>query len=225
MNNRIKHALGDALFPADVAELIATWPLIHFFRLEPGDTVVVAGAYTGKLMAALLELYPGVNVVGFEPQLWAWELAIARLGRDYPVMRWQVYPFGLGDETRAGVPMGEFATDACSFINVGEGSREQGFGNLVEAGEALAPLGSKISLMILNMEGYEFRLLPYLMKKGLLGQVKRLAVQWHPFEQLKLETIAWQDPTNEMLALLGSPAWPHKLVYDERPTWTYSEAR
>ena len=120
---------------------------------------------------------------------------------------------------------GESQRNYVDLNDVGEGSREQGFGNLVEAGEALAPLGSKISLMILNMEGYEFRLLPYLMKKGLLGQVKRLAVQWHPFEQLKLETIAWQDPTNEMLALLGSPAWPHKLVYDERPTWTYSEAR
>lgn len=76
--------------------------------------------------------------------------------------------------------MGEFGTDACSFINTGPDSREQGNGLIRDYAIVAEELEiDHIDLMIMNIEGYEFELLPYLMELGLLENIDRLIIQFH----------------------------------------------
>lgn len=220
----VQRALQDHVEDDDVAELIATWPLCQLFRLQPGDRAVVAGSYKGKVIQALLELYPGIHVDGFEPQRWANEEATQRLKPYQPTIAWTIYPFALGDQTRQNVPMGEFGTDACSFINVGPQAREHGAGDMVDVVDALNVIGGRVDLMVLNCEGYEYRLIRHMITAKLLPSIKRLAIQWHVGLSGNGDLQAEEWDVDQLLNSVGFTA-DHRLVYDERPTWTYSEAR
>lgn len=129
-------------------------------------TIVVAGAYKGLVVDYLATLYPSAPVLGYEPQGWAYEVARERNSIHKNA---KIYPYGLGVETKDSVPMGEFSTDACSFL---EDSGERGFGNLEDAALHLGP---GVDLLVINMEGYEYKLLPYLLRFA----PKALAVQFH----------------------------------------------
>lgn len=196
----------------DVSELIDRWPLIKEFKLPEGSNVVVIGAYRGLAMEALLELYPTINIAGFEPQPWAWEEAQERLRGHYNAI---VYNIGLGVED-AMLDMGEWHTDAASFINNGPGSRSQGVGYVGEADRLLKMAGFEhIDLMICNTEGYEYHLIPYLRDKGWLDRIDRLAVQWHWFPDLGY--------TPERMDAEIVELWKDHFMMakDERPAWTY----
>lgn len=219
MTDLVRGALEMAV-DGDVAALIADWPLCQLFRLQPSDHAVVVGAYEGKLMQALLELYPGIQITGFEPQPWAFNKAWRRLLETYGGENgWRLEPYGLGTESRDGVPMGEFETDAASFVNVGPGSRQQGAGDLLEATKALSQ-SWPIDLMVMNIEGYEFQLIEYLAQQDLLKHIKRLAVQWH-LGLAGAGVDADRGRMDDLIALLHFHG--HRLVYDERPSWTYTE--
>lgn len=201
----------------DCEELIERWPLIKKFDLEPGANVLVVGAYRGLAMEALANLYPECSlIVGFEPQGWAAEDASERL-KPYPICL--VFDEALGTEAGE-FPMGEWHTDACSFVNTGPGSRERGRGWMVDADQFLrGPLYQTIDLMIVNIEGYEYKLLPYMHEHGLLDRVKRLAVQWH--WGLGPDPMDSHDMDDHIDRLLVEDNY--KLVHDDRPAWTYME--
>lgn len=242
--NLVSRALADGISVSDdVADLIGAWPLCQLFRLKGDDVVVVAGAYQGKVMEALMELYPGIRMIGFEPQRWAVERATDRLlGRGYAAADplhsgafytgadrqtatlWQILPFGLGDETRQNVPMGEFGTDACSFVNVGPQAREHGAGDLVDVVDAFNMIGHTVDLLVLNMEGYEFRLVRRLIETGMIDRIRKLAIQWHIDLAGNGDRQTSEDDVNSILGSVGYQQ-SHRIVYDERPTWTYSELR
>lgn len=200
--------------PADIQQLISDWPLALIFDLKPGQDVVVAGAYEGKVIDLLLDLYPGTRVFGFDPQAWAIDAAIQRLRRHTPTT-WSLFHYGLGVED-AMLPMGEWHTDAASFFNPGPHSRIQGEGELVDFRKCMIGAGiNHIDLLILNMEGYEFRLLPYLEQVGWIDRIDKLAVQWHP----GLDPDFTKDRTDLVIADLENNGLA--LIHDERPTWTY----
>lgn len=198
----------------DVIELIERWHLIKEFKLPEEANVIVVGAYKGLAMEALMELYPNINLAGFEPQPWAYEEAQTRL-RDY--YKAIVYNIGLGVEN-ALLDMGEWHTDAASFVNTGPGSREQGTGYIGEADNLLKMVGfDHIDLMIMNIEGYEYQLLPYLRKIGWLNRIDRLAVQWHM--GLGNDPKFERDIDNEIFDLYEKDLFT--LLIDERPAWSY----
>lgn len=165
-----------AKLSTDSEALADRWPLVYDFDLKPGQVALIAGAYKGAVMKLLGELY-GCAVLGYEPQLWAAERAEALL--QPTSLRWFLRPYAIGD--RNGVfPMGEFHTDACSFVRLGEEWREHGEGTMREAGDALDDEGlTSIALAVLNMEGYEYTLLPHLKKIGWLDRIDRMALQFH----------------------------------------------
>lgn len=202
--------LDDA--PEDIQQLARDWPLWQRFSLPPKPVIVIVGAYQGKAMDLMGRLFPDYSrIVGFEPQEWAYLAARDRLDRRRQI--W-LMPAGLGPETIEHAQMGEWHTDAASFVNTGPGTREQGTGKIAEADTALrAMLLSHIDLMIMNIEGGEYALLPHLRETHWLERIDRLAVQWH----LNLPGV----PLDAMESELGRLGELYTLEYDNRPTWTY----
>jgi len=150
----------------DLIELDEVWGLLPHLPLDADSTdlIFVAGAYKGRVMDLLLTKYPKVRVWGFDPQPWAVAEARRRLiDREHDSGQWQIFEVALGREDGI-FPMGEFHTDACSFVNTGPGARERGNGLMYEwwafldKSEVWRP-----DWLIANMEGYEFVLYPHLL--------------------------------------------------------------
>lgn len=198
----------------EIEELIARWPLIKEFKLPEEANVIIIGAYKGLAMEALADLYSNVHIAGFEPQHWAWEEATERL-KNYPNLRVLNMGLGIKDDL---ADMGEWHTDGASFINTGPGSREHGTARLIEANWALTEFVKfeHIDLMMINCEGYEYYLIPYLRDKGWLDKIDRLAVQWHLFPQYDLDHDLMDAEIEDLITKDN-----FLLHYDERPTWTY----
>lgn len=208
-------SLGDA--PEDLKQLVIDWPICTHFDLPLNSTIVVVGAYKGRAMDLLAHMFPQyAKIVGYEPQLWAAEEAGQRVGSRRAM--W-IHAIGLGAKTDFHVPMGEWHTDAASFVNTGAGTREQGEGIIMEAdaGLQMADL-EHIDLMVMNIEGGEYDLIPQLIGTGWLPRIARLAVQWHLYGDV---AIAEQRMDSYIRRLNGD----YELTVDERPTWTYFTKR
>lgn len=136
------------------------WPLTE------ESVVVEVGGYKGRWALQIAERY-GCLIEVYEPQPWA-AAVCSEVLRPYGV---SVLPWGLGVRDEV-LPMGEWETDGCSFVKPANGAMCR----LVEASSVL-PL--HIDLMLMNIEGYEYTLLPHMIAQGILPQ--RLMVQFHRF--------------------------------------------
>lgn len=193
-----------------------------------GPTIAIAGAYQGKLCQLFLELYNPTLVTGFEPARWAYLAAKERLA-PYPAHQVHLHPFGIGDHTEANLPMGDFNTDAQSFMPSSLNVREQGTGTLLAAEPCLklaSPPSQKtptalypppIDLLVINMEGYEYVLLPHLLSSP-LGQlslltqyVSSVAIQFHTHYQPS-------SLSHQLILSLLDEQYPHS-VHDYLPSW------
>lgn len=163
-NKELEHLRGD-------------WPLteIIFASLPKYNAHIgIIGAYEGKLMELFAVNTTPKTIVGYEPQLWAHDKARVRLE---PYNNCVVYPYGLGIQDESNVPMGFFGTDGCSIL-AATTSEDVGIGNLHDALPEL--INATYDLVVVNIEGYEFILLPYLLEKLKLStHIHRLAVQFH----------------------------------------------
>lgn len=187
--------------------LLDVWPMGREFDLPRASVCIVAGAFEGNVMELLDEVYSPDLIVGFEPQRWAYEYSSDRLVERPNCL---VVPYGISAGERGRFPMGEFHTDGCSFMNVG--SRDQGSGVLFPMDEVLHRLRlPAIDLAVFNMEGYEYRLLPYIFEKGLQHRIDRFAVQFHT-------TFGDSETYQKIVTVLGST---HKLTIDDFPRWVY----
>lgn len=166
------------------------WPL------KMSSVVVEVGGYTGRWALQIAQKYhPRLFV--FEPQPWAAEVCRSALG-DMA----HVYNVALGDQDTT-LPMGRWETDGCSLINVVDG---QDMGQMREvAGMFEQCQITDIDLMLMNIEGYEYTLLPHMLDKGILP--KRLMMQWHLFG----------DPWGMTMA----GHWTRLEALGYRIAWTY----
>jgi hypothetical protein len=142
------------------------WPL------TTESVVVEVGGYKGRWALQIAERYqPRLYV--FEPQPWAARVCEAVLGKAATV-----YTYGLGTEY-ATLPMGAWETDGCSFVREGPGAPGT-FGVMREIAADFRDLGiGHIDLMTMNIEGYEYTLIPHMLDQGILPA--RLMVQFHSF--------------------------------------------
>lgn len=143
------------------------------FPLTRASVVWEVGGYEGRWAQAIQDRYQPALYV-FEPQPWAFQKLQDRF-RGTPNVR--VFPFGLG-ERYATLPMSEFETDGASFNR--PPSRVSGVGRLHEIRHIAALLHvTEIDLMLVNIEGYEFVLIPHMLQAGV--RPRWLMVQSHPF--------------------------------------------
>lgn len=198
----------------DLEVLAEVWPMCRQFDLKPGDVVVVAGCFTGKVCELLLELYPGIIVHGFDPQEWAINQAHERLAiADQPRKNVFLHPYGLWYETGS-VRMYDYETDACSTDEF-DTHKPSFIGQFREFTKVMSNLDiGYINLFVMNMEGAEFKLLPHLFQEDWLPYIEKLAIQWHLHDR----------PSIEMDVMINSIlANFHDMIIDKRPQWTYTE--
>lgn len=199
--------------PEDIRELAAVWPLCFEFKLHPGARMLVAGAYKGKVIQLLADMYPDYGTIwGLDPQTWALGQAQIRLDGYRDIV---LHNIGIGAK-HGQFTMGEWETDACSFVNIGENARTSGKGDLVLAESVFKECGFTkygLDLAVFNMEGYEFDLLPYLIEKELINHIDRLAVQFHHGFGNDFDF----PETKKALSLT------HRLTVDQMPQWGYFE--
>lgn len=138
------------------------WPL------DRKSTVIEIGAYKGRWALQIVERYrPRLFV--FEPQHWAALVCAEILGKYTTTL---AYGLGVRNEQ---LPMGAWGTDGCSVLKPGDG-----WGELREIGQAFKELKiDQIDLMLMNIEGYEYTLLPHMLGQGIYPD--RLMVQFHTF--------------------------------------------
>jgi FkbM family methyltransferase len=159
------------LLPLDHVEA----PLIRdiLTELTAGDDVVVIGAYKGSTCSFIRHYNPYVRLVAFEPQDWAFEelLKVAHASRIVP---WKL---ALSTEDKTSVPLYEYGTDAASLLAI-PGSRTKGTCRTVDAAKFLPEhYLNKIAFVIMNIEGYEYALVPYLLVSNI--EMARILVQCH----------------------------------------------
>lgn len=167
------------------------WPL------NQESVVVEVGGYKGRWALQIAERYnPRLYI--FEPQPWAADVCRAVLGE-----RARVIGCALGVEDDSAAIMSKWETDGCSLVDSG------GAGALVqvrEIGGVFRALGiDHVDLMLMNIEGYEYTLLSYMLDQGILPC--RLMVQFHTFA----------DPDGMQLARI------HQMLEERNYhiAWTY----
>jgi len=162
-------------------ELQCNWPLT-------GDSVVViAGAYTGTVARDYIQKYDCILYL-YEPQAWAYDHMAKHFAFQPKV---HLFNFGLG--VKSGVSLvREYGTDGCSFVDVGTDSQKVTDCRLVEAEIVLPPV---VDVFICNMEGYEHLLIPYLVEKGLIRNIKYILCQIHGGDREALNRL--MNPTHK----------------------------
>lgn len=168
-------------------------------HLKPLSKAIVAGAYKGDTIAFLRGLYPNMEVYGYEPQHWAFDILAARFGVDLKVHCFN-YGLGVRDEE---LPMGEWGTDACSFVP-DPLARAHGVGQLRDTANVFKDLFPEpVDLVVFNLEGYEYQLLDYLYRQSLTGRMANIMVQFHDMEISPYREIM------DLLATTHHEVWRH----------------
>lgn len=197
----------------DLRELDQLWPLGKYLVVPDNGVIFVAGAWYGRYCRYLSERFPKARIYGFEPQREAWRVALDKiedpLGQFLNV---EIFPFGIGTQGSV-TQMGDADTDGCSVLKK---SGRTINGMFVESNAIRAWLEvDSVDLAVLNMEGYEYRLLNDWLNHGQINFYKSLAIQFHP--ELACER---NDPLNDrtVIALHGHYGMARYFDY---PTWCY----
>ena len=124
----------------------------------------------------------------------------------------EVLPFGLGISQGAFM-MHQYGAEYATFVAPPErpGGTDTGVGELRAAVGVFDDLGlDRIDVLVLNIEGYEWTLLPYLLDLGQFssGRIRRLVLQTHADER------DWQFGQ-----IAREIEQTHKRVFDELPAW------
>lgn len=136
------------------------WPLTQ------ESIVVEVGSYRGRWARQIAERYHS-QLYCFEPQLWAANVT----GMILDGFNAQVLNVALGTKTGRAY-LTNYETDGAAIANEGHAV------DMLEIGMVFKRLGIKhIDLMLMNIEGYEAKLLPHMFKKKILPV--HLVIQCH----------------------------------------------
>jgi FkbM family methyltransferase len=149
------------------------------YVLTPESVVIELGGYQGR-WAKHIAIRNNPQVFVFEPQEWAYLECYKNL-MEFPNAH--VFNFALG--TMSGTfEMSDWGTDGCSFVKPANGKPE-GHGKMREIIEFLDEVQiGDIELMLMNIEGYEFTLIPYMLKYGLFDRIRHFICQFHPRDEV-----------------------------------------
>lgn len=158
-------------------KLAVNWPI-----LDENSTVFEVGSYKGRWAYQIAKRY-NPRLYCFEPQGWAYETT-RKLLKDSNA---QVFNYGLG--TLDGrYPMTKYGTDGCSFTRESFKTEFNGDGEIKEIAAAIENLHiTSIDLMLINIEGYEHILIPYMLDNGIVPNI--LMVQMHGNDKKTVEKV------------------------------------
>lgn len=187
----------------------------HWPGLNTESLVFDIGAFEGIWAQEIARKYHPRQFYLFEPQhgTHIQRLHNHLLGYDYIL-----FDFALGDRDGE-FAMVEYGTDGASFLSGADTRQQVGSGTMVDAAAFLtrrAAATSNIDLTSMNIEGYEFILLPYLHTHGLLPRFERLMVQFHTFVENS------QAQYEYICNILGET---HTMLWECYPTWVAWERK
>ena len=147
-------------------------PLLRDLKLPVIPTIVVVGAYKGDTVEFLHQHYPDAMIHAYEPQKWAYDKIV-------PAANIHKHNVALG-QMNSSESLYFFETDGATLVPTDMAKATQEMSQrvrTVDALVALEPLGD-IDLMVMNIEGYEYTLIPYII--GSIP-VARLLVQYYHY--------------------------------------------
>jgi len=147
---------------------------VDWTEISEESVVVEIGGYKGRWAKRMADLYhPQLYV--FEPQPWAFAVCNTVLEGTGA----HVYDVALGTRSEF-VVLGDYGRDGASLLKPDHADKISV--GMVDAEKAFDDLGlSKIDLCLINIEGYEYTLIPYMFERGLLRRMKVIMVQFHKF--------------------------------------------
>lgn len=167
--------------------------------IDSHSTVWEIGGYEGRWTAQIWGKYqPFMHV--FEPQGWAFEKLQDKFGVQKKI---KLHNFGLW-VMDASLPLYAYETDGASLL--GNGARSQ-VCKFEEISRQVA--GAEVDLCLMNVEGAEFVLIPYLIGMGLMNRFRYFWCQFHTFVQ---------DADWRANAIYKGMLKTHKKIWDYYPT-------
>jgi FkbM family methyltransferase len=145
-------------------------------ELLDGEIVLEAGAYEGAWAKKVCEQRPNCEVWAFEPSTRAYRVARKRLAVYDKVFLINV---ALGKRNGAALLYDRNRDGANTFVEV-EGEPAEHV-CVVDVEEIVRDFG-EVALAHLNAEGGEIEILERLMDTGLIGRVRMIMTQWHPYD-------------------------------------------
>lgn len=181
-----------------------TWPL------KAKSVVVEVGSYRGVWLSWMLPRY-NCHYWCIEPSPYSFK-ALEKVAAGHPKVH--LCNFALWSEDEKGT-LCDIERDGANLFG-GQGPTAE-----VELVDAVRFFREnkirKVDLLSVNIEGAEFILLPYLIRKGLIKRVKNLMIQWHAeAREWKAELQVWKIretlvPTHKMAWNLGAwECWTRK---------------
>lgn len=150
-------------------EKAVDWP-----SLGSDSVVIEVGGFKGRWALQIANKYSPRRLYVYEPQAWAYEVCQAVLGERALVGR-----FALGTRDCM-ASMDKWGTDGCTLMNADGWSPDI---MIKEIGAWFVKMDTcQPDLMLMNIEGYEYELIPHMMSRGVYPQ--RLMVQFHTFADL-----------------------------------------
>lgn len=186
------------------------------FPLTAASVVVEVGGYAGRWAREIAARYdPHLYV--FEPQDWAFAKCVAALA-PYPRARLYAYALGVQDGM---FDLGNFGTDGCSFVKDAAWCEAVGWavgrGEMRRVDRVFEALGlESIDLLLMNIEGYEYELLPFMLYQGLVDHIRFLMVQFH---------LLHTDDATRYALLREDIGHSHKVYFDYGTTLVCWERR
>lgn len=151
------------------------------WNIKKNARVWEIGGFEGRWAAQMAEKF-AAQITIFEPQGWAVERLQKRFKDNSNV---EIRPYGLW-VMDANLPLYHYETDGASLLNAGVHSQ------VCEFRDAFQEFEEDIDVGLLNVEGSEFILIPYLLGYDLMKKFKYFWCQFHTFvpeSTLKKEVI------------------------------------
>lgn len=155
---------------SDPRNTVVEYPCLYS-QLRPGDIAFDIGAYRGRNTIELAAY--SAEIYAFEPAPKAFKVLQTETKGLSNV---HTYPFGLGDKN-AVLLLGDALRDGSSFLSTREPIVTTKMIDIVDFcnDEHI----TDIALMCINIEGWEFRLVPHIIKTGLIMAVQSMTIYWH----------------------------------------------
>lgn len=171
------------------------WPI------DEDSKVWEIGGYEGRWAAQIAEKFdPTIHI--FEPQDWAYKKLSNRFWDNEKVF---IYPWGLWIDD-AHLPLHHYETDGASLMNEGGLSQDCVFRDLYDT---LKAEPKDIDVALMNIEGAEFILIPYMVGLGLMKRFRYFWCQFHTFA----------DPSGRRKGeIYNGLQLTHKVIWDFYPT-------
>ena len=189
-------------------ELDKIWPIGQMLSVATGATIVVAGAYRGRYIHYLNEMFPTAHIVGYEPQYAEFEKLENRFMGNEQI---EIRNYGLTTSDRD-VALGLAGTDGASAVIFRGQNETVHMANVVEELQIQA---HELALFLMNMEGSEWAVIPYLLDEMMHHRIKSMAVQFHPDYVSAGRAIRVKEYMREY----------YNLVYEDTNNWTLWERK